>query len=124
MLASAIGAAAGSFFLNTTVASLATIGTFACGPFAVALIVGVVAGYALYRLDDHFMLTTRLGQAYDKGLAKLGQVWDELATDANARFDQLARSRMMHDLGQDAHALARKLARQADLVRGELIHLW
>ena len=124
MLASTIGAAAGSFFLTTSIEGLAAIGSFACGPFVIALFVGVAAGYALYRLDEHFGLTEKLGRAYDKGLAKLGEVWHELGTEADARFQQLARSQMVHDLRQDAQVLAEKLARRRDLIRSELVHLW
>ena len=122
--ASAIGAAAGSFFLTNSIGSLATVGSFACGPFVVALVVGVLAGIALYALDQHFGLTGTLGQAYDKGLAKLGQVWHELGTEADARFQQLARSQMVHDLRQDAQVLAERLARRRNLIRGELVQPW
>ena len=61
VLASAIDFSAGSFLSATSIGSLATIGTFACGPFVIALFVGIVAGYTLYRLDDRFGLTEKLG---------------------------------------------------------------
>ena len=49
---------------------------------------------------------------------------DQAGTEAEGRFDQLARSQMVHDLRQDAQVLAEKLARRRDLIRGELVHLW
>ena len=124
LLASAVGAAAGSLVSGTTIAGLATIGSLACGPFLVAFAVGVVAGYALYRLDEHFRITDKLSALYDQGLAKLSLVWQDLGTQADARFQQLAHSQMVHDLQQDAHVVAQKLARQADWVRGELSYVW
>ena len=124
VLASAVGAAAGSFISGTSVAGLAAIGSLACGPFLVAFAVGVIAGYALYKLDEHFHLTDKLSEFYDKGLAKLAEVWDDLGSEANARFNQLAHSQMVHDLQQDSHVIAKRLARQADWVRGELAYVW
>ncbi len=124
VLASAIGAAAGSFVSGTTIAGLAAIGTLACGPFLVALGVGLAAGVGLYLLDRQFELTDKLSRAYDDGLAKLATVWHELGTEADVRFNQLAHSAIVHDMRQDAHVLAEKLARRADLVRSELVHLW
>ena len=124
VLASAVGAAAGSFVAGTSVAGLAAIGSLACGPFLVAFAVGVVVGYALYKLDEHFHLTDKLSALYDQGLAKLAQVWRDLGADADARFNQLAHSQMVHDLQQDAKVVADRLARKADWVRGELAYLW
>ena len=124
VLASAIGAAAGSFFSSTTIAGLALVGSLACGPFAVALFVGVGAGIALFELDQLFGVTETLSRVYDHGLAKLAQVWHELGAEADNRFHQLAHTQMVHDLGQDAQALAANLARRAELVRGRVVHLW
>ena len=124
LLASAVGAAAGSLISGTSVAGLAVIGSLACGPCLVAFAVGVIAGYALYRLDEHFHITDKLSEAYDKGLAKLAVVWKDLGAEADARFHQLAHSQMVNDLQQDASVVAQKLARQADWVRGELCYLW
>ncbi len=124
VLASAIGAAAGSFFSSTTIAGLAAIGRLACGPFVVAFLVGLIAGIALFALDEHFGLTEKLGHAYDRGLVTLRKVWDELGTEADARFTKLAHSQMVHDLRQDTHSLAEKLSQRADLIRSELVHLW
>ena len=72
----------------------------------------------------YFHIHEKLSEAYDKGLAKLAEVWDKLGAEAKARFDQLAHSQVVHDMRQDADALAAKLAREADRVRGELVHLW
>ncbi len=124
VLASAIGATAGSLISGTTVAGLATIGSLACGPFLVAFAVGVIAGYALYKLDEQLHLTDKLSEFYDKGLSKLAQVWHDLGTEAGARFNQLSHSQMVHDLQQDSRIIAEKLARQADWVRGEVSYLW
>ena len=124
VLASAIGAAAGSLISGTSAVGLAAIGSLACGPFLVAFAVGVVAGYALCRLDEHFRITDKLSELYGQGLAKLAQVWQDLGAEANVRFHQLANSRMVNDLQQDASLVAQKLARQADWVRGELYYLW
>ena len=72
------------------------------------------AGYALYKLDEEFHITDKLSELYDKGLAKLAQVWNNLGAEADARFNQLAYSRPVNDLAQDSRALADKLGRQAD----------
>ncbi|WP_044560682.1 hypothetical protein, partial [Azospirillum sp. B4] len=122
VLASVAGAAAGTYVAGSAVAGLAVIGSFACGPFLVALAVGVAVGYGLYRLDEYFHLTDKLSEAYDKGLAKLGQAFQQLGAEAEQRFHQLANSKMVHDLSQEAHDIAAKLARQADWVRWELAH--
>ena len=123
MLASAIGAAAGSMLTSSTV-GMAVVGGLACGPFLVAFAVGVIAGVALYKVDESFNLHEKLGDLYDKGLAKLAEVWRELGAEAQARFEQLAHSHVVHDLQNDASVLAAKLARQADRVSGELARLW
>lgn len=123
VLASAIGATAGSFVAGTSMAGLAVIGSFACGPFLVAFIVGAAVGYGLFKLDENFHLTERLGDAYEGGLAKLGQVSRELGTAAEQRFRQLANSQLVHDLSRETRDLAARLARESDRVRGELTHL-
>ena len=123
VIASAAGAAAGSFISSTAI-GMTIVGGLACGPFLVAFAAGVVAAAVLFKIDDYFQLHQKLGRAYDAGLTKLGEVWHELGADARARFDQLARSRIVHDMRQDASVLATKLAYEADRVRGELIYLW
>ncbi len=115
---------AGLLISGTTVADLATIGSLACGPFLMAFAVGVIAGCALYCLNEEFGITDKLSKLYDKGLAKLAQVWNGLGTTARARFDQLAHSQMVHDLQEETSVVAAKLARQAGWVRGDLAWLW
>lgn len=124
MLASAVATAAGTAVAGATTGVFAVVGAFALGPLAVAFVVGVVVGIALFEVDKYFHLSEKLGHAYDQGLAKLRQAWAELGHEAETRYHQLANSHFVHDLSQDAGALAKKLARQADLVRGELVHLW
>lgn len=69
------------------------IGAIARGPLL--LVLGAVAGCALYHLD------------------KLVQVFHEFEP-AGQRLEQ---SRIVHYLSQDAHVLPQKLGRQADLLR-------
>lgn len=123
LLASAIGAAVGSLTTTSSVAAVAFIGTFACGPLLVALVVGAVAGYALYKLDEHFGWSKQLGEAYDRGLVKLGQVWHELDAQAETRFHQLEHSRLVQDPTADSKQIALKLGREADWVRWQFSHL-
>ena len=123
VIASAAGAVAGSFVASTSVAGLAFIGTLACGPFLVALVVGVVVGVALYKLDEYFHLSDRLGEAYDQGLTNLGRAWQEIGVEAEQRYKQLQNSRLVHDLSRDAHEVAAKLGRESDLLRWRLTHL-
>ena len=124
VLAAAIGGAAGSFIAGTSVAGLAAVGALAVGPFVVALFVGVVAGLALYQLDDTFGLTEKLGRLYDEGLSRLGDVWTTLGAQAQQRFDALAHSHLVSDLRQETGVLAARIGRQADVVRAEITHAW
>ena len=124
LLASAVGAVAGSFVSGTSVVGLAAVGSLACGPLLVAFGVGVLAGFALAELDDNLHLTHKLTEAFNKGLAKLSQVWGALGQEADTRFRQLANSQTVHDLRQETHVLAERIGRQADWVRGELTYLW
>jgi hypothetical protein len=124
LLASAIGAVAGSLVVGSSIPVLAAIGTLAIGPCLVAFAVGVIAGVALYQLDKHFLITEKLTALYDKGIAKLSQVWTELGTEAETRFRQLASTQAVHDLRNDAHSIAQKLGRESDWVRGEMAALW
>jgi hypothetical protein len=123
VIASAAGAAAGVFVAGTSVAGLAVIGTFACGPLIVAFVVGVVVGYALYKVDEYFHLTEKLSACYDLGLAKLDDVRKELGAEAEKRFKQLENSSIVHDLARDAKDIAAKLGREGDWVRGQLSNL-
>ena len=124
LIASAIGTAAASAVATTTVAGLAVIGSFAIGPLIVGFAVGVAVGYALYRIDEHFHFSEQLGRAYDKGLARLVEVWHRLGADAEQRYRQLATSTFVHDLRQDARTLAAEIERQTSVVRGEFIPAW
>lgn len=71
VLASAIGAAAGSAFAGTAMGAALVIGSFALGSVLVAFAVGVLAGVALTAIDNRFGLSEKLGRAYDAGLARL-----------------------------------------------------
>lgn len=124
IVASAIGAAAGSFIAGTSMAGLAVIGSFACGPLLVAFVVGAAVGYGLSKLDEHFRLSDKLSAAYDRALAKLNQVRQELGAEAEQRFRQLANSQMVHDLSRDARDLAARLAREGDWVRATVSPFW
>ena len=118
LVASAVGAIAGSMVVGSAV-----IGTIACGPFLVALVVGVAVGYGLAMADEHFGISEKLGEAYDRGLAKLDQARKQLGTAAEQRFHQLENSQMVHDLTQDAKEVARKIGRETDSIRWQLSRL-
>lgn len=124
VLAAAIGGATGSFIAGTAVAGLAAVGSPAIDAFAVAFVVGVLAGFALYELDDDFGITDKLGRLYDEGLDKLGRVWKTLGTHAEARFAQLAQSYLVTDLRQETTVLAERIGHQADTIRAEITHAW
>ena len=57
-------------------------------------------------------------------LARLAEVWDALGDEAEARYQQLARSRFAHDLDRNIDWLADRMARKGDQVRGALAQLW
>lgn len=124
VLASAIGAAAGSWAASTTIAGLAVIGTFAIGPALVALAVGVVVGYGLYLLDDHFHFGEKLGRAYDRGLEKLRQVWEALSLEAAQRFSEFERSDFVQDMTSEVDRIASTLGRESNLLRVRLSKGW
>jgi hypothetical protein len=75
-----------------TSAGLALCGSLACGPFILAFVIGVVAGYELYKRDRYFHLTDKVSALYNVGLAKLAQVWSHLGEEADARSAQLGLS--------------------------------
>ncbi len=124
ILASAIGAAAGSAFAGTAMGTALVIGSFALGPMLVAFAVGILAGMALTAIDNRFGLADKLGRAYDRGLARLAELWDALGDEAEARYQQLARSQFVHDLDRNIDWLADRIARKGDQVRGALAQLW
>jgi hypothetical protein len=111
IISSAVGYAVGAATVGTVV------GTFACGPFLIALAVGIAVGYALLRIDEYFHITDQLSKAYDEGLAKLGDVWRELESEAEQRFGMLGNSRTFHDLSRDASEVARTIGLAADRPR-------
>ena len=124
LIASAVGTAAASAVVSSSVAGLALIGSFAVGPLIVGFVVGVAVGYALYKLDEHFHFSEQLGKVYDKALARLAEAWHRLGAEAEERFRQVANSTAVHDLQQDARTLAAEIERQTSVVRGELVRLW
>lgn len=123
-LASLVGSAAGSAVAGTSLGTALVVGTFAAGPFLVAFAVGVVAGYALYKLDQRFKIGERLGEAYDEGLQWLARAWHDLGQEAEARYRQLANSRFVTDLRRDADSLADRIGRQADRITAEIVRAW
>jgi hypothetical protein len=124
MLASAIGAAAGSMTAGATTGVLAVVGSFALGPLLVAFVVGAVVGLTLMAIDNRYGLTDKLAKAYDEGLVKLARLWDELGDAAEARYHQLANSTLVHDLERNIDWLSARVGRQADRVIGKLRQLW
>ena len=95
ILASAIGSAAGTLAAGTLV-----IGSFAFGPLLVAFGVGVVAGYALYKLDQAFGVTEKVSKLYEEGLAKLKEAWDRLGAAADQKFRDFENSRVVRDMAK------------------------
>lgn len=47
-----------------------------------------------------------------------------MTDEAEARYRQLARSHLIHDLQRDCEWLRDRIARQADRVGGQLAQLW
>lgn len=123
VIASVLGAAAGSAMVGSTVAGFAAIGAIACGPFLVALVVGIAVGLILFEIDNEFGLSEKLGVAYDEGLTKLAHVWHELGDNAEQRYRQIENSRTVQDLSRDAKQVAAKLGQESDWVRWRLTHL-
>ena len=123
IIASAVGAAAGSAMVGSTVAGFAAIGAIACGPFLVALVVGVAVGLILFEIDNELGLSEKLGEAYDEGLTKLAHTWHELGAEAEQRFRNLENSRTVQDLSRDARQVAAKLGQEGDWIRWRLTHL-
>lgn len=124
LLASAVGAAAGSAVAGTAIGTALVVGSFAMGPLVVAFAVGFLVGVGLTMLDNEFHISEKLGKAYDAALDKLAGVWDDLSDEAESRYRQLANSQFVHDLEQNADRLRDRIARQADLVSGKLAQLW
>jgi hypothetical protein len=103
IIASAAGYAAGAALTGTV------IGTFACGPFLVALVVGIAVGYGLFRIDEYFQITNKLSDTYDRGLARFREVWLQLESEADDRFRRMEKSLLWHDLSSEAKQIARTI---------------
>ncbi|PXA98048.1 hypothetical protein DMC47_10675 [Nostoc sp. 3335mG] len=104
-IGSAIGATAGALAVGTA------IGTFALGPLAVAVVVGVGAGLALDWIDNRFQLTAKLQKMLDDSIAKLqkrAQQGKETLIEAGLNMATALASRVI-DLAVDyAHDAARR----------------
>ncbi len=124
LLASAVGAAAGSAVAGTALGTALVVGSFALGPMLVAFVVGVAVGYALSQIDSHYKISEKLGKAFDAGLDRLAEVWENLSDEAEARYRQLMNSVLVHDLEQNIDWLSKRIARQSDRVSGTLSQLW
>ena len=95
ILASALGSAAGTLAAGTLV-----VGSFAFGPLLVAFGVGVIAGYALYRLDEAFGITEKVSKMYESALDELRQAWDKLGAAAEQKFKEFENSGTVRYLGR------------------------
>ena len=73
---------------------------------------GVIAGYALYRLDEAFGLTEKVTKVYAKALSELQQLWQRLGASAEQKFKQFENSRIVRYLGRGADDLEGWLSRQ------------
>lgn len=119
ILATAVGTAVASAFTGTALGTALLVGSFAMGPLAVGFLVGLAVGVGLTMLDNELHITDMLAAAYDRGLAKLGDVWVALGDEAESRYKDLAGSQFVHDLGRDCEWLQASIARQTDQVRSQ-----
>ena len=104
LLASAIGAAAGTFFAGTVV-----VGSIALGPALVAFGVGVLVGGFLFWADKHFEITKKVTAAYQRGLDKLQAWWKALGSDASRQWNAFVNSGMVQDVEKGFNSYARTL---------------
>lgn len=104
LLASVIGAAAGTLAAGTLV-----VGTIALGPALVAFGIGAAVGIGLFALDKHFGLTEKVTAAYERGLARLERWWDELGAEANRYWNQFISSGLVHDMERNLNGVGRRL---------------
>ena len=104
LLASAIGAAAGTLAAGTVV-----IGTIALGPALLAFGIGTVVGIGLFALDKHFQLTERVTAAYERGIAKLQQWWHSLGASAYQRWHEFISSGVVQDVEKGFEAIGKRL---------------
>lgn len=98
ILASAIGSAMGTLAAGTLV-----VGSFAFGPLLVAFGVGVVAGYALYKLDEAFGITEKVSKVYESALDELQKLWGEMGDAAGRRYEDFKNSGTVKWLGKEAN---------------------
>ncbi len=110
ILASAIGAAAGAAATALTTGAIA-IGSFALGPALVAFGVGILAGYALYRLDKYFGITEKVTAAYEAGLEKLKQWWHRVGAAAQRKWIDFVNSGFVHDMQRGFDDMGERLGR-------------
>ena len=108
VIASAIGG-----WMGGLAAGAAVVGSFAFGPMLVAFGVGVIAGYALYRLDEAFGLTEKVTKVYAKALSELQQLWKRFGASAEQKFKLFENSRVVRYLGRGADDLEDWLSKQA-----------
>ena len=104
LLASAIGAAAGTLAAGTLV-----VGTIALGPALVAFGVGALIGVGLFALDKHFELTEKVTAAYARGLAKLQRWWKELGSEAYGKWNAFTNSGMVQDMEKGFNSIGQQL---------------
>ena len=100
ILASAIGSAAGTLAAGTLV-----IGSFAFGPLLVAFGVGVLAGYALFKLDEAFGITEKVTKVYESAIEELRKLWEKLGTEAEQKFHEFENSRAVKYIGNGVNTL-------------------
>ena len=108
ILASAIGSAAGTLAAGTLV-----VGSFAFGPLLVAFGVGVIAGYALYKLDEAFGITEKVSKVYESALDELTRLWERLGASAEKKMRDFENSGAVRYLGRGADTLAHWLEENA-----------
>lgn len=108
-LASAIGAAAGA-----VAGGIGFISAVALGPALIAFGAGVIAGYALYRLDKHFGLTEKVTAAYERGLDRLAEWWRRAGNEAQSLWTRFVNSNFVHDAERGFDNLGKTLS-QGDM---------
>jgi hypothetical protein len=104
MLASAIGAVAGTLAVGS-----AAIGTIALGPALVAFGVGVLVGIGLFWLDKHFELTDKVTAAYERGLDRLARWWKQFGPEASKRWNEFVNSGLVQDMEKDVSSIGERL---------------
>ena len=104
LLASAIGAAAGTLAAGTLV-----VGAIALGPALVAFGVGALIGVGLFALDKHFELTEKVTAAYERGLVKLQRWWKELGSEAYGKWNAFTNSGMVQDMEKSFNSIGQQL---------------